>query len=194
MGRLKNFEPLAAVRAARAVFWEHGFEDASVPALESATGLGRSSLYHEFGSKRGLFDAAIQSYLDEVIRPRLLPLQGDTVSPEAIITYLTGLRSALGASAQSSANGCLLINAASAPIGRDEMIREVIIGYRADLHDAVRAGIDARYPEAGDGARERIAEVVVGLIVAAFALVRVEPESAQRSVTTGMELLSTLEA
>ena len=69
------------MRAARTVFWEHGFEAASLPALERATGLNRSSIYHGFGSKRGLFDAAVASYLDEVVRPRLRPLVQDDVAP-----------------------------------------------------------------------------------------------------------------
>jgi len=64
MGRTRTFDEDAVVRAARDVFWQHGYAEASVPDLEAATGLGRSSLYHSFGSKRELFDAAIESYLD----------------------------------------------------------------------------------------------------------------------------------
>ncbi|MEZ5189149.1 MAG: helix-turn-helix domain-containing protein [Microbacterium sp.] len=44
-----------------------------IPDLEKATGLSRSSIYHSFGSKRGLFDAAVDTYLDQIVRPRLLP-------------------------------------------------------------------------------------------------------------------------
>ena len=71
MGRNRTFDTQEAVRAARSVFWSNGFGGASLPDLEQATGLNRSSLYHAFGSKRGLFDAAVDSYLEEVIRPRL---------------------------------------------------------------------------------------------------------------------------
>ncbi|HOZ57111.1 MAG TPA: helix-turn-helix domain-containing protein, partial [Nakamurella multipartita] len=69
MGRTKTFDPGEVVRAARAVFWTRGFESASLPELQEATGLSVSSIYHSFGSKRGLFDAAVASYLDEVARP-----------------------------------------------------------------------------------------------------------------------------
>ncbi|GAB3998060.1 hypothetical protein GCM10029992_22820 [Glycomyces albus] len=52
MGRVQTFDTAEVVRAARTVFWQHGYEDASIPALEAATGLRRSSIYHAFGSKR----------------------------------------------------------------------------------------------------------------------------------------------
>ncbi|MGW9267321.1 TetR/AcrR family transcriptional regulator [Gordonia terrae] len=95
MGRIQEFDTTEVVRAARGIFWQRGYENASLPDLERATGIGRSSLYHAFGSKRGLFDAAVQSYLDEVVRPRLRPLTGSTITPDAVEDYLNGLRSSL---------------------------------------------------------------------------------------------------
>lgn len=95
MGRTQAFDTTEVIRAARDVFWEQGFEGAPLPELERATGLSRSSIYHAFGSKRGLFDAAVESYLDEVIRPRLAPLKAADVAAGALETYLTGLRAAL---------------------------------------------------------------------------------------------------
>ncbi len=92
MGRKRSFDADEAVRAARSVFWSNGYEGASLPDLEAATGLNRSSIYHTFGSKRGLFDAAVDSYLNEGIRPRLRVLLEDPVPPDAVRTYLTGLR------------------------------------------------------------------------------------------------------
>ncbi|MDD0859753.1 TetR/AcrR family transcriptional regulator [Arthrobacter alpinus] len=57
-----------------------------LPDLERATGLSRSSIYHAFGSKRGLFDAAVASYLSEIIRPRLQPLDSPTWSQMRSLT------------------------------------------------------------------------------------------------------------
>ncbi len=53
MARTQGFDRDVVVRAARTLFWRAGFEGASVPALEEATGLSRSSIYNTFGSKRG---------------------------------------------------------------------------------------------------------------------------------------------
>ena len=75
MARPRSFDTATAVRAARQVFWTRVSEATSLPDLEAATGLRRSSLYQAFGSKRGLFDAAVASYLDEVVRPLLAGLR-----------------------------------------------------------------------------------------------------------------------
>lgn len=140
MGRTQGFDTDAAVRCAREVFWESGYEDAAIPALESATGLNRSSIYNAFGSKRGLFDAAVDSYLDEVVRPLLRPLTATPVAPDAIVEYLARLRHAfLDESSPASANGCLLINSANAPIARDSAVREVVAAYRQELRFGHRA-------------------------------------------------------
>lgn len=190
MGRTQTFDTDEAVRAARAVFWRHGYEDASLSALEDATGLGRSSLYHAFGSKRGLFDAAVRSYLDEVIRPRLRPLTTAPVSPEAIVDYFRGLRGALAAPDTLSAHsGCLLLNAAGAPISQDAAVRDAIAGYRAELHRALGTGVSARWPDRASDERERLARVCTALLITALVLARVDTTSALESVDTALELL-----
>ncbi|QHC70079.1 TetR/AcrR family transcriptional regulator [Rathayibacter sp. VKM Ac-2801] len=190
MGRTQGFDTEQVVRAARAVFWESGFEEASLPDLESATGLRRSSLYHAFGSKRGLFDAAVQSYLDEVVRPRLAPLVAPRgASPTALEEYFTGLRAALADSRTLSArSGCLLLNAAGAPIARDDAVREVIAHYRAELLGALRAGALARWPGAQAWASAQ-ADVLVSLLVAALVLARVDPEQSLATVDAALALV-----
>ena len=85
----------------------------------------------------------MQSYLDEVIRPRLRPLQLDEVAPDAITEYLDGLGQ----------------------------------------------GIDARLPEVPDRERARLADVVTGLVVAAFAVVRVAPDAAAGNLATAGGLI-----
>jgi hypothetical protein len=45
-------------------------------------------------------------------------------------------------------HGCLLINAAGAPVARDADVARVIDDYRAELHDAIARGIAAAVPAA----------------------------------------------
>ncbi|MBF4462581.1 MULTISPECIES: TetR/AcrR family transcriptional regulator [unclassified Rathayibacter] len=190
MGRTQGFDTDHAVRAARSVFWERGFEEASLPELESATGLRRSSLYHAFGSKRGLFDAAVQSYLDEVVRPRLSSLLAPGgVDSDALEDYFLGLRVALAdARTLSARSGCLLLNAAGAPIARDDAVREVIADYRAELLRALHAGAVARWPEAPRWAAAQ-AEVLVSLLVAALVLARIDPVSSVATVDAALAIV-----
>lgn len=187
MGRTQTFDTAEVVRSARAVFWRHGYEAASVPALEAATGLRRSSIYHAFGSKRGLFDAAVESYLDEIVRPRLAPLTG-VPAPDAILDYLYGLREALErAGSVIAANGCLLINAAGAAIADDEAVRETITAYRAELGAAIGNGIRAHCPDIEDA--QRLTDTVTALVIAAYALARADTPSAVHSLDAAMDLI-----
>lgn len=191
MGRVQTFHTVEAVRAARAVFWEHGYEGASIPALEAATGLRRSSIYHAFGSKRGLFDAAVENYLDEVVRPRLRPLTAERVEPDAIVDYLRGLHGALKrAGSFASENGCLLINAAGAPIAHDPTVRETVAGYRAELHSAISAGLRAHLPGLQADRCDRLADTCTGLVVSAFVLTRVDNPGALNSLDAALDLIS----
>lgn len=190
MGRAQGFETEQAVRAAREVFWRDGYAEASVPALERATGLNRSSIYHAFGSKRGLFDAAVQSYLDEVVRPRLRPLVADDVAPGALVEYLTGLRAALARSDEvQGTSGCLLVNTSGSPIAADDAVRRTVADYRAELRAALRRGAVAMRPGAAPADADRLADVCTALVISAFTLVRVDPPSALHCLDTAVEVL-----
>ncbi|MFM9376008.1 TetR/AcrR family transcriptional regulator [Gordonia sp. VNK21] len=190
MARTAGFDRDAVVESARTLFWRVGYDGCSILDLEAATGLSRSSLYNTFGSKRGLFDAAVQSYLDQVIRPRLAPLQAATVADDAIVTYLTGLRAAFHTTESMPAtSGCLLVNTASSPLAEDRDVARVIGDYRRELQQALTRGIAAHRPQLARADAERLGETVTGLLIAAFAIARVEPARAADSVTTALELL-----
>lgn len=57
--------------AVMAVFRRKGFAHTSVRDLESATGLHPGSLYKAYGSKEGLFAAAVTAYNDQVVAGRV---------------------------------------------------------------------------------------------------------------------------
>jgi TetR/AcrR family transcriptional regulator, copper-responsive repressor len=64
MARQKNFTRDDVLANALPVFWQHGFADTSLQALEEATGVNRSGLYTEFEDKEDLFVQSLQYYLD----------------------------------------------------------------------------------------------------------------------------------
>jgi AcrR family transcriptional regulator len=78
MPRPKAYERDAVVMAARNLFWERGYEAASISDLEQRTGLNRSSLYQEFGSKHELLEAALTSYAEEVVAALLADVSDPT--------------------------------------------------------------------------------------------------------------------
>jgi len=64
MGRPREFDESAALDAAMRVFWEKGFEGASMDELTSVMGINRSSLYSAFGDKEALFHKVVARYKD----------------------------------------------------------------------------------------------------------------------------------
>lgn len=190
MARTPSFDRDTVVRAARTLFWRTGYAGASIPDLEAVTGLRRSSIYNAFGSKRELFDAAVQSYLDEIVRPRLQPLTIDPVAPQALIDYLEGLRTAFGRiESMPAANGCLLINTAAADIVHDAEIARIIVDYRSELRAAFRRGVAARSPALPEAGIDALADTVTGLVIAAFALVRADRDHAVALLSTALAAL-----
>ncbi|MCI2959417.1 TetR/AcrR family transcriptional regulator [Agromyces atrinae] len=190
MGRTATFETGTVVRAARDLFWENGFDAASLPDLERATGLARSSIYHAFGSKRGLFDAAVQDYLDDVVRPSIAGLVAEDAHPDALVEYLANLDRVLARlTPATKRTGCLLLASTTGSIARDETVRVVVDAYRAELRDAVRAGLGARYPDLAPDVLDRRAVTLVSLVIAAHTLARVNPTEARATVGAATDML-----
>ncbi|GAB3951675.1 TetR/AcrR family transcriptional regulator [Kribbella albertanoniae] len=65
------FDEDQAVDAAMRVFWASGYEATSTQELCTATGLGRSSIYNTFSSKRALFDLALRRYMEQTTSAQL---------------------------------------------------------------------------------------------------------------------------
>jgi AcrR family transcriptional regulator len=61
-GRPLSFDRDAALERAMHVFWEHGFESASISDLTAAMGITPPSLYAAFGDKERLFLEALERY------------------------------------------------------------------------------------------------------------------------------------
>jgi len=110
MGRKKSYDRDVLVGKAMQVFRDHGFAGTSAEMLVDALGVNRYSLYAEFGSKQGLFDAALQRYDEENVERNFGPLE----APGAGIGELRALLEFFGAASKSPAlgRGCLLCNTA----------------------------------------------------------------------------------
>lgn len=65
-GRPRVLERETALNQAVDVFWDHGYEGASLELLTEATGVSRPTLYSAFNDKRSLFLTAIDAYEDGI--------------------------------------------------------------------------------------------------------------------------------
>jgi AcrR family transcriptional regulator len=63
-GRPREFDPEEALDKAMMVFWQQGFEGASLSDLTQAMGISRPSLYAAFGNKEELFRRALLRYVE----------------------------------------------------------------------------------------------------------------------------------
>jgi len=76
MARTKQFDEREALQAAMLVFWDKGYEGTSIQDLETATGLGRTSIYNAFGNKRALFERVLSCYKDTVMSSLFAAMDG----------------------------------------------------------------------------------------------------------------------
>lgn len=68
MGRPRAFDEDEAVRAAVGLFGSRSYDGVSVDDLVTHLGVHRNSLYKTFGSKRGLYLAALRRHLADDVR------------------------------------------------------------------------------------------------------------------------------
>lgn len=92
------------------LFWQQGYEATSVQDLAAALGLGKGSLYAAFGSKDGLYAAALQRYCAHHASA-LIALLDDAEQVRPALR--SALRSMADADAADPERGCMLVNAAT---------------------------------------------------------------------------------
>nr|WP_237691006.1 TetR/AcrR family transcriptional regulator [Paenibacillus caui] len=105
------------------VFWEKGYDAASIPDLLESMGLSRSSLYETFGDKQTLYRETIQHYKQAGRKKRSL-----LANPLSVKTGIRQFFAQHIASAFDEAlpNGCLVTNAAIFPDSSDPQIHQLV--------------------------------------------------------------------
>lgn len=66
-GRPSIFDEEKVLEKARELFWTRGYEATSLDQLLEAMGLGKSSFYHAFGSKKELFEKIMDRFVNDTI-------------------------------------------------------------------------------------------------------------------------------
>ena len=107
----KSFDEDVVVGKAMLVFWEKGYEPASMADLIAGTGITRGSLYNAFGGKEPLFIKALEKYDKDHRRALLAELEAVDDPVRAIAMLFDGLVAETVADPQKK--GCFLVNTAS---------------------------------------------------------------------------------
>ncbi|NNF87750.1 MAG: TetR/AcrR family transcriptional regulator, partial [Acidimicrobiia bacterium] len=110
MGRTKQYERAELLDRAIELFRLQGFNGTSTAELVAELGVNRKSMYAEFGSKQGLFEAALERYSREHLSRVLAPIEAPEAGADAIRDAFTGYASA--STGWFAGRGCLMCNTA----------------------------------------------------------------------------------
>jgi TetR/AcrR family transcriptional repressor of nem operon len=124
MARPREFDIDSALVDAMNVFWQHGYDAASLPELLNGMGITRGSLYKAFVDKKTLFLTVLNRYEVEVVDPAVALL---TLGSEDGLERIDALFSSVIEAVQNGdQRGCLLCSAAAGPSAVDTDIAEVV--------------------------------------------------------------------
>lgn len=143
LGRPRSFDVDHALDRAMRVFWERGYEGASLSDLTDAMGITRTSMYAAFGNKEELFRRALQRYTDGPASYALRALQQPTAQQVAA-AFLAG--SIAATTDPGCPVGCLGVQGSLAAGATAGEIRDILIAWRqegtAHLRDRFRRAVD----------------------------------------------------
>ncbi|MGI9616043.1 MAG: TetR/AcrR family transcriptional regulator [Acidimicrobiales bacterium] len=110
MSGAKQYDRTALLDLAMDLFHRQGYHGTSTAELVDELGVNRKSMYAEFGSKQGLFDAALDHYNATSLTAVLAASEAADAGTDAIRSTFAGFASASEDWAQG--RGCLLCNTA----------------------------------------------------------------------------------
>ncbi|MEW2432956.1 TetR/AcrR family transcriptional regulator [Streptomyces caniferus] len=140
MPDIKHFNPDIVLDDAIQVFWRQGLPTTGIQALVSATGVSRSSLYATFGSKDGLYAAALDRYIAQHSTPAFAALSSSTAGLTSVEEFFAGLIE-VRCAGPVAGWGCMVTNAYAGPECGDPGIRTLLEEHHATLESAMRAAL-----------------------------------------------------
>lgn len=145
-GRPRAFDIDQALDRALLVFWQKGYEGASLPDLTAAMGINKPSLYAAFGNKEALFRKALDRYAET--SAGYLDAAFDEPNARAAIEHL--LRNTAEAlSDPETPSGCLMVQGALTCGDSAEGIKRELACRRAASQAAICARLE-RAKQEGD--------------------------------------------
>ncbi|RZV41168.1 MAG: TetR/AcrR family transcriptional regulator [Acidimicrobiales bacterium] len=136
MSGLKQYDRTELLDRAMDLFHRQGFNGTSTAELVTELGVNRKSMYAEFGSKQGLFEAALDHYNAHSLSAVLSATEADGATTDAIRSTFAGFASASENWAQG--RGCLLCNTAVERATLDAQIGTHVDAYFDRLTTAFR--------------------------------------------------------
>ena len=163
----KSFDEEDVLAKAMHVFWDKGYDSASISDLVDCTGINKGSLYNTFGGKKQLFVKALLKYDQEVRRALLAELEALDDPKKAISTLLDNLVEETIEDSQKK--GCFLINTASEIATHEGEVIEIVTRGLNEMEAFLRRCIEVgqvRDDFSSDLDPKATATALLGVIVA----------------------------
>lgn len=139
-GRPRAFDRERALRCAMEVFWEHGYEGASMSDLTAAMGINSPSLYAAFGGKEQLFRESVGLYGSTEGGYTARALREEATARAAIEAMLRD--NARAYVDGTTPRGCMVVLAGSTYTTRNTTIRDFLIEKRRATVEDIRRRLD----------------------------------------------------
>lgn len=135
-GRPREFDADEALDRALHVFWQQGYEGASLSDLTDAMGISRPSLYAAFGNKEELFRRALDRYLETGPGAVQREALNEPTARAVVERMLRG--AAVCLTDPDNPRGCLAVQGALSCGEAAESIKNELCGRRAAGEAALR--------------------------------------------------------
>ncbi len=172
MARPREFDPDQALTGAMNVFWEHGYDAASLPFLLDGMGLTRGSFYKAYTDKKSLFLKVLERYEIEAVTPVVALLMSENEDGlDRIDKVFEGVTRVV---ADGDQRGCLLCSAAAGPAAVDADISERVHMQLRRMKDAFGVALSqsAQYQTRDPDLRQQMASMLLTQYVGLRILVR----------------------
>ncbi|AEM87691.1 TetR/AcrR family transcriptional regulator [Streptomyces violaceusniger] len=135
IGRPRGFDADEALERAVLVFWEHGYEGASLAALTDAMGISTTSMYAAFGNKEELFRKALERYTEGPGAYLARAMEEPTALGVATALLAGTVRTT---TRPTRPHGCLGVQGALAASDSGRGVRDLLAAWRNDGCACVR--------------------------------------------------------
>jgi len=133
MPRPKSFDPDTVLAKAMGVFWEKGYDAASISELTAAMGINRFSLYDTFGDKHELYLKALDAYDQQFVEPMLEKINAINTLNELQAHFFCMIDAQ---HAGADAPCCMMQKAAISMAPVDDQAKQRVECVQSRLHDA----------------------------------------------------------
>jgi AcrR family transcriptional regulator len=134
-GRPRGFDADEALERALLVFWEQGYEGASLATLTDAMGISTTSMYAAFGNKEELFRKALERYTEGPSAYLARALEEPTALGVATAIVAGTIRTT---TRPTGPHGCLGVQGALATGDSGREVRDLLVAWRDDGYSRIR--------------------------------------------------------